>query len=111
MAGANRVDQVMHVVMAFRIQEDLAGFRKYFAFWVVEGRLSVIEQREVKQRLKEMDMPEIMEWFKQEGLEEGIAAGIQAKALEDARKLVEHGVSWEIITSATGIKPEDLEAK
>jgi flagellar biosynthesis/type III secretory pathway protein FliH len=82
--------------------------------------LSVIEQREVKQRLKEMDMPEIMEWFKQEGLEEGIergmergmeqgiAAGIRAKALEDARKLVEHGVSWEIITSATGVKPEDL---
>jgi predicted transposase YdaD len=45
------------------------------------------------------------------GIEQGIAAGIQAKALENARKLVEHGVSWEIITSATGVKPEDLEAK
>lgn len=41
----------------------------------------------------------------------GIEKGMQAKALEDARKLVEHGVSWEIITSATGVKPEDLEAK
>jgi predicted transposase YdaD len=46
-----------------------------------------------------------------EGIEQGIAEGIRAKALEDARKLVEHGVSWEIITSATGVKPEDLEAK
>jgi hypothetical protein len=48
---------------------------------------------------------------REEGREEGLAEGIRAKALEDARKLVEHGVSWEIITSATGVKPEDLEAK
>jgi predicted transposase/invertase (TIGR01784 family) len=73
--------------------------------------------------LKEIDMPEIMEWFKQEGLEEGYERGIEqgiergiergarASKLEDARKLEEHGVSWTIITSATGIKPEDLEAK
>ena len=41
----------------------------------------------------------------------GIEKGRLASKLEDARKLVEHGVSWEIITSATGVKPEDLEAK
>ena len=41
-------------------------------------------------------------------LQSGIEQGARAKALEDARKLVEHGVSWEIMTSATGIKPEDL---
>ncbi len=41
----------------------------------------------------------------------GIEKGMNIKAIEDARKLVEHGVSWEIITSATGVKPEDLEAK
>ena len=45
---------------------------------------------------------------KAEGKVEGRAEGMRLKALEDARKLVEHGVSWEIITSATGIKPEDL---
>jgi predicted transposase/invertase (TIGR01784 family) len=45
------------------------------------------------------------------GIEQGIERGIRTKALEDARKLVEHGVSWAIITSATGIKPEDLESK
>jgi predicted transposase/invertase (TIGR01784 family) len=77
--------------------------------------LELDQQREVKQRLKEIDMPEIMEWFKQEGLEEGYERGIErgarASKLEDARKLVEHGVSWAIITSATGIKPEDLESK
>lgn len=79
------------------------------------------EQREVKQRLKEMDMPEIMEWFKQEGiaegyergieqgLEQGLEQGAHLAKLQNARKLVEHGVSWTIITDTTGIKPEDLE--
>ena len=113
----NRVDRVMHVAFAFRDQFDMPGFRKHFAFWVVEGRLNQDQQREVKQRLKEMDMPEIMDWFKQEGIAEGLEKGIEqgiekgarAKALEDARKLSEHGVSWTIITSATGVKPEDLQ--
>jgi len=115
MAGAtNRVERVMHVAFAFRDLGDLTGFHKFFAFWVVEGRLELNEQREVKQRLKETDMPEIMDWFRQEGIElgkaEGMAEGMRRKALEDARKFREHGVSWEIITSATGIIPADLEA-
>jgi hypothetical protein len=137
----DRVDQVMLVAFAFRDCGDLQGFRKFFALWIVEGRLELDQQREVKQRLKEYDMPEIMEWFRQEGIElgkaegvalgkaegialgkaegvalgkaegkaEGIAEGIRAKAQEDARKLLEHGVSWEIITSATGVMPQDLE--
>ena len=42
------------------------------------------------------------------GLAEGIAKGKLASKLEYARKLVEHGVSWEIITSASGIKPGDI---
>jgi hypothetical protein len=118
MAGAfNRVDQVMKVAFSFRDLGDLAGFRKHFAFWVVEGRLKLDEQRDVKQRLKEADMPEIMDWFRQEGIElgkaeglaEGMAEGMRRKALDDARKLREHGVSWEIITSATGIRPEEIE--
>ena len=119
MAGDfDRVDRVMHVAFAFRDCGDLAGFRKFFALWVVEGRLELEQQRVVKQRLKETDMPEIMDWFRQEGIElgkaEGVALGkaegMRLKALEDASKLREHGVSWEIITSATGIVPADLEA-
>jgi len=46
----------------------------------------------------------------QKGFEQGIERGLRLKALEDARKLREHGIAWEIITSATGVKPEDLEA-
>lgn len=77
-------------------------------------------------------MPEIMEWFREEGLalgkEEGIALGkqegialgkaegkaegkvegIREKAIEDARKMREHGIEWAIVTDVTGIRPEEL---
>lgn len=43
-----------------------------------------------------------------EGMAEGVVVGERAKALEDARKLVEHGISWEIISDVTGIRPADL---
>jgi hypothetical protein len=114
MAGADRVEQVLRVTMAFQEQEDLMGVRKFFAFWVVEARLKLNEQQEVKRKLKEMAMPEIMEWFKQEGLEQGLEQGIErgvrAKALEDARKMREHGIEWRIVTDVTGITPEELAA-
>lgn len=113
MAGSfDRAERVMHVALGFRDQGDLAGFRKFFAFWVVEGRLKLEQQREVKRRLKEMDMPEIMEWFREEGLAlgkaEGKAEGIREKAIEDARKMREHGIEWAIVTDVTGIRPEEL---
>ncbi|QQS06487.1 MAG: hypothetical protein IPK50_06200 [Fibrobacterota bacterium] len=47
---------------------------------------------------------------KAEGLNEGELKGKRTQALADARKMREHGISWEIITDVTGIGPEDLEA-
>lgn len=59
-------------------------------------------------------MPEIMEWFKQggieQGMERGIEQGLRLKALEDARMMLEHGIAWSIIADVTGIRSEDLEA-
>lgn len=52
----------------------------------------------------------LIEHFRNIGLTEGRAEG-RAQAVASARKLLEHGVSWEIIVSSTGIKPEDLNAK
>ncbi|MEN9353105.1 MAG: hypothetical protein RL318_430 [Fibrobacterota bacterium] len=117
MAGANRLEQVLRVTVAFQEQGDTMGVRKFFAFWVVEGRLELEEQREVKRKLEEMAMPEIMEWFKQEGIEEGIEKGIErgieqgirTSKLEDARKMLDRGCDWAFVTDITGIKPEDLE--
>lgn len=62
-----------------------------------------------KPRFREAKM--LIEHFRNIGLTEGRAEGARAQSITHARKLLEHGVSWEIITSATGVKPEDLEAK
>ena len=57
--------------------------------------------------LTQLPQPLFMTMF-----EEQVSTKVRESAkLEAARKLVEHGVSWEIITSATGVKPEDLEPK
>ena len=102
------------MAIVFRDLGDLAGFRKHFALWVVEGRLHEQDQSRVLRKFKELDMPIIMEWLRQEGieigLERGVKEGAHQKALEDARRLVGHGISWAIITDVTGIRPEDLQA-
>jgi hypothetical protein len=36
--------------------------------------------------------------------------GAVDKSREIARKLLEHGVAWEVVSEATGVLPEDLEA-
>jgi hypothetical protein len=109
MRGSQGVESVLDVTIAFLQAGDPDGMRLLFAFWVVEGRLNTVEQRELNQRLREHEMPEIMDWLREEGIEIGRQEGIRTSKFEDARKLREHGVSWEIVTDVTGIKPEDLE--
>jgi hypothetical protein len=51
---------------------------------------------------------------KAEGKAEGLAeakAAAKAEAFAAARKLLEHGVSWDIITDSTGVLPGDLKKK
>ena len=71
-----------------------------------------MQQDDLNHRLKERDMPEIIDWWRQEGIEigmeRGLEKGVQSNKLESARKLREQGVSWEIVTDVTGLKPEDL---
>lgn len=45
----------------------------------------------------------------EKGMEKGIALGHREKALEDARKMREHGIPWNIISDVTGILPEELD--
>jgi len=106
------VERVILVALAFHQQQDTEGLHRFFAFWVVEGRLELVQQRNLERRLKEMDMPEIITWWLEEGEAKGIEVGrqegIRTSKLEDARKMREHGIAWEIVTDVTGIKPEDL---
>jgi hypothetical protein len=106
------VERVLHVTMAFQLQDDSEGLRKFFAFWVVEGRLQVAQQVDLNRRLKEMGMPEIIEWWLEEGHAkgrlEGLEEGIRASKREDARKMMAEGCEWSFITRITDIRPEDL---
>ena len=106
------VERVIHVALAFRARSDPMGMRKFFALWVVEAGLKIDQERELNRRLKEMDMPEIINWWIQEGSDkgrvEGLEEGLRQKAFEDARKMREHGIPWDIVTDVTGLRPEDL---
>ena len=112
MRGSLGVESVLDVTIAFLQAGDPDGVRLLFAFWVVEGRLDSMQQDDFNQRLKERDMPEIIDWGRQEGIEigmeRGLEKGVRANKLENARKMREHGIAWEIVTDITGIKPEDL---
>lgn len=44
------------------------------------------------------------------GLQQGLEQGIQTSKRDDARKMREHGISWDVITDITGLKPEDLQS-
>lgn len=131
----DRVERVIEVAVAFQRQDDANGYRKFFAFWVVEGRLKAEEQITLDRRLKEMEMPYIIQKWKQEGLEagleegrargheegkaEGIAEGkergleegLRQARHENARRMQAKGYAWSDITEITGVHPEDLAAE
>ena len=35
--------------------------------------------------------------------------GVRASKLEDARRMREHGIAWDVVTDITGVRPEDLD--
>lgn len=110
----DRQDQVFQVTLTFSSWGDMEGVHALFPFWVVEGKLTTEQQHELIRRLKEQDMPEIMDWLRQEGIEigieRGIERGVRSKALDAAHKMREHGITWDIVTDVTGIRAEDLKA-
>jgi predicted transposase/invertase (TIGR01784 family) len=44
----------------------------------------------------------------QRGVEKGLQEGLRQKALEDARRMRDHGIAWDIVTDVTGIVPAEL---
>ena len=126
MAGVfDRVERVLEVALAFQEIGDSDGYRKFFALWIVEGRLAKEEQLTLDRRLVEMDMPFIIEKWKRDGLEaghkeghreghreglaEGLAEGLRQARIEDARKMLAEGFAWDVVTRITGLHPEDLQ--
>lgn len=75
--------------------------------------MEMLEQDAIERGLQR-GMQQGMQQGMQRGMQQGIQQGMEQmrrSKLEDARKLAEHGVSWETITSATGVKQEDLVAE
>ena len=68
------------------------------------GKLTEEEEREVMATRIKLPEAKIFTELRAEGK----AEGKHAQALETARNLLEHGISWDIITDATGLKPADL---
>jgi hypothetical protein len=117
-AGArNAIAQALRGAMAgpqsraekvFRGAEALKGivspdeYRHLFTLVAEVGKLTL---KEVEAYMKKTQLrSEALEWLESQAQ----AAGKAESSLETARKLLEHGVSWDIITSSTGLKPADL---
>lgn len=72
------------------------------------GRLNPEEQEKIMATKSKLPEPHFFKLLKAEGVEVGKAQGERTKAIATARKLLEHGVSWDIITDSTGLRPADL---
>jgi len=68
------------------------------------GKLEEEEREIIMAKKSTLPEPKLFQLLKQEG----VAVGKAESKLETARKLLEHGISWDIITDSTGIKPADL---
>jgi len=60
------------------------------------GKLDAEEQERIKAMKSTLPEPHFFKLLKNEG------------KMEDARKMLEHGMTWDVITDITGLKPADL---
>ncbi len=117
MAMGGSLDRPRKLLLALESFRRLASDQEVqllFPLMVELGRLSESEEETAMSYLATAPKPRLLVKMEQraiqQGLELGKDQGIRQKALEDARRLVGHGISWDIITDVTGIRPEDLQA-
>ena len=103
MAGPqSRAEKVFRGAEALKIIVSPEEYRNLFTLAAEVGKLTL---KEVEAYMKKTHLrSEALEWLESQAQ----ARGEQAKALATAQNLLEHGISWDIITSSTGIKPADL---
>ena len=125
MSGAlDRGHKLLLALDAFRREASDHEVKLLFPLMVELGRLSETEEEtamsylatapkprllvKMEQRAIEQGLAKGLEQGREQGREEGREEGARQKALEDARRLQDHGIAWAIITDVTGIRPEDL---
>ena len=107
MAGPqSRAEKVFRGADALKAIVSPEEYRNLFTLAAEVGKLN---PKEVEEYMKKSQLrSEAVEWLEAHFEARGEAKGKVEGKLETARKLLEHGVSWEIITSSTGVQPEDL---
>ena len=99
MAGPqSRAEKVFRGAEVLKGMVPAGEFGNLFTLAAEVGKLTITE---VEAYMKNSKLrSEALEWVKAEGERE--------KALADARKMLEHGIAWDVITDVTGVKPADL---
>jgi len=121
MSGAlDRMQKLRLSMEAFRREASDHEVKLLFPLMVELGRLSETEEETAMSYLATAPKPRLLVKMEQRAIEQGLAKGLakgleqgreegaRQKALEDARRLQDHGIAWAIITDVTGIRPEDL---
>lgn len=122
MGGAMERLQKLHAMIRFfQTQASEAETTLLFPLLPEVGRLTDEEHAMTIKYLTQLPKPKFMVMMEEmanseglakgmaQGLEKGLEQGLRQKALEDARKMREHGIEWAIVTDVTGIHPEDLQ--
>ncbi len=116
----SRFQRLLQVIEFFNQHPDDDETRLLFPLLVQLGNFSPVEHKMTIKYLTKLPKPQFMidmeEMAKAEGLDrgiqQGIEQGIEKGALqarrEDARKMLEHGIAWSIVTDVTGLTSEDL---
>jgi hypothetical protein len=117
---ADRARKLLMALEAFRREASDEEVQLLFPLMVELGRFTEEEEETAMSYLATAPKPRLLvKWEKrvieqglakglEQGLQQGLQQGLRQKALEDARRMLAHGIAWEIITDVTGIGPEDL---
>ncbi|MBK9577448.1 MAG: hypothetical protein IPO40_10250 [Fibrobacteres bacterium] len=119
MGGAlARQEKLFATIRFFQQHPNEDETRLLFPLLSQLGRLNPEEHAMTIKYLTQLPKPLFMVMMEEQanseglakGMEKGMALGHREKALEDARKMREHGISWDIITDVTGIHPQELDS-
>lgn len=119
-----RMERLMHVIEFFQRHPDDDETRLLFPLLVQLGKFTPVEHQMTIKYLTKLPKPQFMielekmakrkgrqegrEEGRVEGRQEGIHEGALNARREDARKMLEHGIPWSVVTDVTGLTPEDL---
>ncbi|MEK7393291.1 MAG: hypothetical protein AAB214_12075, partial [Fibrobacterota bacterium] len=112
MGGLMSRQNRLGAVIDFFLQHDEEETRHLFPLLTQVGRFTDEEHAMTIKYLTKLPKPLFMtmmeEQAKSEGKVVGLEEGQRIQALESARKMREHGITWDIVTDVTGVKPGQI---